>query len=77
MSSKKAQDKHGEGLKDYRSSEGRVFEVLYKGSVDGIIQDLLGGIRSCCAYIGATSLKDMAKCAEFIQVNRTHFDQST
>ena len=77
MSSKKAQDKHGEGLRDYRSSEGRVFEVLYKGSVDGIIQDLLGGIRSCCAYIGATSLKDMAKCAEFIQVNRTHFDQST
>ena len=77
MSSKKAQDKHGEGLKNYRSSEGRIFEVAYKGPVDEVIQDILGGIRSCCAYIGATSLKDMAKCAEFIRVNRTHFDQST
>ena len=31
MSSKKAQEKHGTGLKDYRSSEGRVMKVPYKG----------------------------------------------
>jgi len=37
---------------------------------------MLGGLRSACAYIGATKLKDMNKCAEFNLVNRTHFDQS-
>jgi len=76
MSSQEAQDKHGLGLKDYRSSEGRVLRIPHKGPVADTVQDILGGIRSCCAYIGATSIKDMAKCAEFIRVNRTHFDQS-
>tara|TARA_B100001123_G_C15344360_1_gene1036327 strand:+ start:1423 stop:2523 length:1101 start_codon:yes stop_codon:yes gene_type:complete len=76
MSSKIAQDKHGEGLNDYRSSEGRSIKVPYKGPAKYVIQDILGGVRSCCAYIGATSIKDMSKCAEFIRVNRTHFDRS-
>ena len=76
MSSQVAQDKYGQGLKDYRSSEGRLIQVPYKGPVKEVIQDILGGIRSCCAYMGATSIKDMAKCSEFIRVNRTHFDQS-
>lgn len=75
MSSHSAQQKYG-GIKDYRSSEGRVKTVPYKGTADMVIKDILGGIRSACAYIGATSLKDMSKCAEFIRVNRTHFDQS-
>ena len=76
MSSKMAQEKHGSGLKDYRTSEGRILTVPYKGPVETIILDILGGLRSCCAYIGATSIKDMSKCAEFVQVSRTHFDQS-
>ena len=76
MSSSEAQSKYG-GVKDYRASEGRVKEVPYKGPVKDIILDVLGGLRSACAYMGATKLKDMNKCAEFNLVNRTHFDQST
>jgi len=76
MSSSEAQSKYG-GVKNYRASEGRVKEVPYKGPVKDIILDVLGGIRSACAYMGATKLKDMNKCAEFNLVNRTHFDQST
>ena len=76
MSSQIAQEKHGQGLKDYRSSEGRTIQVPYKGPANDVVKDILGGIRSCCAYIRAISVKDMAKSAEFIRVNRTHFDQS-
>jgi len=75
MSSHNAQLKYG-GVKDYRASEGRVKSIPYKGRVSKIIEDILGGLRSSCSYIGATSLKDMSKCAEFNLVNRTHFDQS-
>lgn len=75
MSSTEAQSKYG-GVKDYRASEGRVKEVPYKGPVKDIVLDVLGGLRSACAYIGSTKLKDMNKCAEFNLVNRTHFDQS-
>jgi GMP reductase len=75
MSSHKAQNKYG-GIKNYRASEGRTLSVPYKGHVSDIMLDLLGGIRSACAYVGADSLKDLPKCAEFIRVNRTHFDRS-
>jgi GMP reductase len=75
MSSHAAQEKYG-GIKDYRASEGRIKTVPHKGPVENVINDILGGIRSACAYIGSRSLKDMSKCAEFIRVNRTHFDQS-
>jgi GMP reductase len=76
MSSKKAQEKHGEGLLDYRSSEGRVQKVAYKGKAEVVINDILGGVRSACAYTGATSLKDFSKTARFVRVNRTHNDSS-
>lgn len=76
MSSHKAQEKYG-GIKDYRASEGRVVTVPYKGYAKEIMLDILGGIRSACAYTGATCLKDLPKCAEFIRVNRTHFDRTT
>lgn len=75
MSSHKAQEKYG-GIKNYRASEGRVVTVPYKGDASIIIEDILGGIRSACAYVGASSLKDLPKCAEFIKVNRVHFDRS-
>ena len=72
MSSYEAQKEHNGGVKDYRSSEGRVVEVAHKGPVDGVLQEIMGGIRSCCAYIGAREIKDMGKCSDFIRVNNTH-----
>jgi len=36
--------------------------------------DIKGGLRSCCAYVGATCIKDLPKCAKAVKVNRTHFD---
>lgn len=72
MSSHKAQEKHNGGIKDYRSSEGRVIEVPYKGPVENVVKDIEGGIRSCCTYIGARRIKDLGKCTTFLKVNRVH-----
>lgn len=76
MSSEMAQNKYGNGLKKYASSEGRVKNINYKGHAKSVTEDILGGLRSCCSYIGATSLKDMGKCAELVRVSRVHFDRS-
>lgn len=76
MSSRKAQEKNSNGLENYRSSEGRVKLVEYKGSADNVIQDILGGIRSACTYTGATCLKNLNKTAKFIRVNRVHHDRT-
>jgi GMP reductase len=70
MSSDYAQDTHFGGVKDYRASEGSIDEIEYKGPVDDIIKEILGGLRSCGAYIGAHSIKDFGKCASFVKVRR-------
>jgi GMP reductase len=69
MSSKTANDKHFEGLKDYRSSEGRTVLVPYRGPVVMTLQDVLGGVRSTLTYVGAQKLKQLAKCTTFIRVH--------
>ena len=70
MSSQLAQEKHFGGMACYRASEGKVVEVPYKGSVENVIQEILGGLRSTMAYIGARRLKDIPKCTTFYRVNR-------
>jgi GMP reductase len=72
MSSKAANDKHSGGLKDYRASEGREVLIPYKGRVEDTVLDILGGLRSSCTYVGASTLKNLSKCTTFIRVNNTH-----
>ena len=69
MSSDAAMAKHGRRKDGYRGAEGKVVQIPHKGSVDGTITEILGGVRSACTYIGAKRLKDMPKCATFVQVN--------
>lgn len=69
MSSDAANTKHFGGLKDYRSSEGREVLVTYRGAVANTIQNILGGIRSTCTYVGASALKQLTKCTTFVRVN--------
>ena len=69
MSSDAANKKHFGGLKDYRSSEGREVLVPYRGPVGNTIQNILGGLRSTCTYVGAPTLKQLSKCATFVRAN--------
>jgi GMP reductase len=70
MSSSTAMNKHSEGVANYRASEGKTVEVPYKGSVDNLVLDILGGLRSMCTYIGASSLKEVSKRCTFIRVTQ-------
>ena len=70
MSSDTAMNKTHGGVADYRSSEGRTVEIPYKGPVKDTIQDLLGGLRSACTYVGAPTLKQLSKCTTFVRVNK-------
>lgn len=75
MSSYDTQIKH-HNYKDYRASEGRTIDIPCKGSVENVVQQIEGGIRSCCAYIGADNIKHIGKCTTFIRVNRIHNENS-
>jgi GMP reductase len=70
MSSRTAMDKYAGGLKDYRAAEGSETSIAYRGPVAGTLQEITGGIRSACAYVGASSLKDLSKCTTFVLCRR-------
>jgi len=72
MSSDKANEKHFGGLKKYRSSEGREVQVPYRGDINNTVQDILGGLRSTCTYVGAAGLKQLSKCTTFVRCYDTH-----
>ncbi len=71
---KLANEKHYGGLANYRSSEGKKVKILMKKSLDGTIRDILGGVRSSCTYVGASSLKQLSKCTTFVRVNNQYND---
>jgi len=69
MSSDRAREIHGRRKDGYRGNEGRHIELPDRGPVVNTVEDILGGVRSACTYIGARRLKDMPKCASFVTTN--------
>jgi GMP reductase len=70
MSSATAMVKHSGGVATYRAAEGKKVFVKEVGPVANVMQQILGGVRSACTYVGAARLKDLSKCTTFIRVNR-------
>ncbi|KAL3859691.1 hypothetical protein ACJMK2_009897 [Sinanodonta woodiana] len=70
MSSATAMKKHAGGVAEYRASEGKTVEIEYRGDVEKTIQDVLGGIRSTCTYVGAAKLKELSRRTTFIRVTQ-------
>ena len=86
MSSATAMRKYQGGVKDYRyvhacvllqlllypcrASEGKSVELEYRGDVNMTIQDVLGGLRSTCTYVGAGKLKELSRRTTFIRVTQ-------
>lgn len=71
-SSDDAMNAHYTGKANYKASEGKSVEIPYKGPVKNTIEEILGGLRSACAYVGASKLKELAKRTTFVRVSETH-----
>ena len=68
-SSDRAREVHGKSKAGYRGNEGRAITIPDRGPVKETVEDMLGGVRSACTYIGAIRLKDVPKCASFVRTN--------
>mgnify|MGYP001606047112 CR=1 FL=1 len=68
MSSKKAMNKYYGEVEKYRTDEGSVGNVPYKGKIERTVQDILGGLRSSCTYVGAKSLEEFRNKAKLISL---------
>jgi GMP reductase len=70
MSSRAAMDKYSGGVAQYRASEGKEVMVEYRGPVINTLQEILGGVRSACTYVGARKLKELTKRTTFVRVGQ-------
>ena len=64
------------GLKSMTVAEGTDFWAPVSGSVQALIDDLLGGLRSGMTYGGARTIKELQRKAEFIEVGPGYQDES-
>lgn len=69
-SSNEALDKHYGGTKKYRTNEGKCISIKCKGPILNTIEDLLGGIRSSCAYLNCKNLRQIYNNSKFIVVRQ-------
>jgi GMP reductase len=70
MSSRIAMERYAGGVAAYRASEGKEVLVAYRGPVNNTLQDILGGVRSACTYVGAHKLKELTKRTTFVRVTQ-------
>jgi GMP reductase len=68
MSSDTAMKKYSGGVAEYRAAEGKEVLVECRGPVDATVQQILGGLRSACTYVGARKLRELTKRTTFIRV---------
>ncbi len=69
-SSREAMEKHNGGKASYKASEGKRILIPHKGGVQGTVEEILGGLRSACTYVGASELKQLPRQTTFVLVNR-------
>lgn len=70
MSSRAAMEKYAGGVAPHRAAEGKEVLLEHRGPVEGTVQEILGGVRSACTYVGARKLKELSKRTTFIRVSR-------
>ena len=70
MSSREAMNKYSGGVAAHRAAEGKEVLLDYRGPVENTLQDILGGVRSACTYVGARTLKELSKRTTFVRVTQ-------
>ena len=70
MSSEEAMNRYAGGVARYRAAEGKSTLLPARGPVEATVQEITGGLRSACTYVGARRLRDLSKCTTFVRVSQ-------
>ena len=57
-------------------AEGVEGIVQFKGPVNKIIYQLVGGLKSSMGYMGSKTIKDLQKKSEFVKITKAGFYES-
>lgn len=68
LASQKAHEKFIGKMPNYKAAEGVHITVPHKGGLQETLNTIMGGLRSCCSYVGAKNLEELAVRANFVRV---------
>lgn len=78
MASREAyEDFFGQEMPDHKTSEGVEIKAPYKGPIEPIIKDIIGGLRSALTYCGAHNISEFQRRVEFIEITQAGQIEST
>lgn len=72
-------DRYATGQKAERDKlvpEGIEGQVPYKGELDDVIYQMMGGLRSGMGYVGAATLKELREKAQFVRITNAGLRES-
>jgi IMP dehydrogenase/GMP reductase len=69
MASREVNEQVLGGLSEWKTAEGVSVKVPYKGSVQEVLKDLNGGLRSSMTYVGANNLNEYFTNVEFVKLS--------
>lgn len=68
MASREVQEDYHGKMSDWKTAEGVQTQVPYREDEDGIIADLIGGLRSGLTYGGAATVKELQRKLDYIEI---------
>lgn len=68
MASREAQEDFMGNMSEWKTAEGVAIEVVCRGPMKAVLQDILGGIRSGMTYCGASTIKQLQRKAQFMEI---------
>jgi IMP dehydrogenase len=68
MASSEVQDDYHGGMAEWRTAEGVSTEVPFRNNEDGIIADIVGGLRSGMTYAGASTIKELQRKLVYVTI---------
>jgi len=68
MASSEVQDEYHGGMAEWKTAEGVCVEVPYREDEDAILADVVGGLRSGLTYGGASTIRELQRKLDFIEI---------
>ncbi len=69
MASKEAQDDFVGAMPEWKTAEGIAVEVPYREDEDGVVADIVGGLRSGLTYGGSDNIRELQRKLEYTVVS--------
>lgn len=70
MASREAVEDFFGNMDGWKTAEGIATTVPYKGPVENVIKDVIGGLRSCMTYTGASTIEELQRRVEFVKISQ-------